>query len=332
MSRQQKLAAKVLRHLVGLRRPHGSIEEGSVIPYLLRILGDSAEHAWVDGIGNLHIDTRSNHRHRTLFVAHIDTVHHKGGINLYREDAAGLHAVDAPLGADDAAGVSILAAMVGTVPGYYIFTRGEECGGIGAKYLADECIDILMQFDRAIAFDRKGTFDVITAQWCGDCCSAEFAEGLTAALNARGMLYMPTDKGVYTDTAEFIDCIPECTNIAVGYYGEHTDKEWLDLAHHAALLDAALTIPWDSLPTACDPDAVEEYVAPIQLGKRKRRKAPKGDPLDGLLGPQGAANADEWGTRQWADPDAGADDYPAPQVGLDEYLDHMKSLGFQVDE
>jgi len=34
---------------------------------------------------------------------------------------------------------------------------------------------------------------------------------------------------VYTDTAEFTDIIPECTNRSVGYAREHTQEESLDL-------------------------------------------------------------------------------------------------------
>lgn len=243
----QTHAGRVLRHLVSLKRPHGSPEEGSAIAYLCETLSWAK---WVDGAGNLHVDTRRLARHRTLFVAHTDTVHRTGGPNAFLEDSKGLYAVDSPLGADDAAGVSILAAMLERVPGYYIFTRGEERGGIGSKYLAENHAELLGQFDRAIAFDRKGTSDIITHQWSGRCCSDEFAEALSGALNDKGMLYMPSDNGVYTDTAEFIDIIPECTNISVGYYWEHSDKEWLDTEHHMALLDAALTIDWDSLPVS----------------------------------------------------------------------------------
>lgn len=244
----------VLRHLVSLKRRHGSNAECGVVPYLMRSIASS--RVIIDGAGNLHVDCRTDKTHRTLFVGHTDTVHREGGKNLYRETPKGLYAVDACLGADDAAGVSIMAAMIGRVPGYYIFTRGEECGGIGSKHLAENHSRLLLQFDRAIALDRKGTSDVITHQWSGRCCSDEFAYALADALNDTGLMYMPSDAGVYTDTAEFVDLIPECTNLSTGYYSEHSKNEWLDIEHHAALLDAALTIKWDSLPTRRDPEEI----------------------------------------------------------------------------
>lgn len=248
---------EVLLQMVSLKRPYGSFEEGHMVPYLSRRFPLDCQ--WVDPAGNLHVDTRVTRWNRTLFVGHLDTVHRVGGRNKYRTDSKGIYASGAPLGADDAAGVSILSAMIGRVPGYYIFTRGEECGGIGSQYLADECPDILQQFDRAIAFDRKGTTSVITHQGIGRCCSDIFAEAVSSALNDQGMMYMPDDGGVYTDTAEFIDHIPECTNISVGYYFEHTKDEWLDTMHHGELLQAALVIDWDALPTRRD---TREYSAP----------------------------------------------------------------------
>jgi hypothetical protein len=70
-------------------------------------------------------------------------------------------------------------------------------------------------------------------------------------------MYLPDNTGVYTDTAEFIEVIPECTNISVGYYSEHSDKEKLDIIHFQALADRVALIDWDSLPTDRDPTVVE---------------------------------------------------------------------------
>jgi hypothetical protein len=76
---------------------------------------------------------------------------------------------------------------------------------------------------------------------------------LSDALNERGLLYMPSDKGVYTDTKEFRHEIPECVNVACGYEREHGSYENLDLAHFTMLAGAAATIDWEMLPTARDP-------------------------------------------------------------------------------
>jgi hypothetical protein len=71
-------------------------------------------------------------------------------------------------------------------------------------------------------------------------------------------MYSPDDTGVYTDTAEFTDDIPECTNISVGYYNEHGDRENLDIVHFAALATACVMLDWENLPTDRDP-TVPEY-------------------------------------------------------------------------
>ena len=49
------------------------------------------------------------------------------------------------------------------------------------------------------------------------------------------MKYKKDEGGVYTDSAEFTDIIPECTNISVGYYKEHTVNETQDIQYNFQL-------------------------------------------------------------------------------------------------
>jgi hypothetical protein len=72
------------------------------------------------------------------------------------------------------------------------------------------------------------------------------------------LMYLPDDTGVYTDTAEFVDIIPECTNLSVGYYSEHSDKESLDIVHYQLLSERVVLIDWDALPTDRDPTVKED--------------------------------------------------------------------------
>lgn len=251
---------KTLARALSMKRPHNS--EGTQ-----RLTDWLDEHARKlpnakiarDAAGNLHVDTRLNSSNRTLFVAHVDTVHRQPGPNKIRKTATHWHADGAPLGADDGAGVAMLMhLMYAGIPAYYVFTQGEECGGIGATWLADNCKHILGEFDRAIAFDRRGIDSVITHQAGGRCCSDVFADALSAALNADDtLMYLPDDSGVYTDTAEFTHIIPECTNISVGYYREHSEEENLDVTHLQALAERCALIDWDKLPTERDPSKVE---------------------------------------------------------------------------
>jgi hypothetical protein len=257
---KQSILYKTLARALSMMRPHDS-EGTRRLTDWLEERAHKLPNAMIgrDGAGNLHVDTRLNASNRTLFVAHVDTVHRKEGPNKIRQTNTHWHADGAALGADDGAGVAMLMhLMYAGVPAYYIFTQGEECGGIGATHIAKTQRELLSEFDRAIAFDRRGIDSVITHQGRGRCCSDVFADALSDALNEdMTLMYLPDSTGVYTDTAEFIQDIPECTNISVGYYHEHSDKESLDLLHFTALAKRVVLIDWDCLPTDRDPTVVD---------------------------------------------------------------------------
>ena len=259
---KKSILYKTLARALSMMRPHNS-EGTRRLTDWLETKAHTLPNAmiWRDGAGNLHVDTRLNSSNRTLFVAHVDTVHRKEGPNKIKQTPTYWYADGAALGADDGAGVAMLMhLMYAGIPAYYIFTQGEECGGIGAAWLADNWRDGLVEFDRAIAFDRKGIDSVISHQGRGRCCSDVFADALSDALSADDtLMYLPDNTGVYTDTAEFIDIIPECTNISVGYYSEHSDKESLDIIHLQALAERVVLIDWDSLPTDRDPTVVDAW-------------------------------------------------------------------------
>jgi len=258
-----KLTNTFIREYFSYKRPHASTTEQEWIErYIIPALGDNY---WQDGAGNIHYDSRiipaTGEISRTLFVAHTDSVHPEAGRQKVVIDKDKIVHVDGGecLGADDGAGALVLLSLIeAKVPAYYIFTRCEERGGVGAKHLADTYPDLLAQFDRAIAFDRRGTSSVITHQGWGRCCSDTFADALSEALCTDELMYIPDDTGVYTDTAEFVGLIPECTNISVGYVNEHTKNETQDLAHLQALINHVITMDWEALPTERDPAKVDE--------------------------------------------------------------------------
>lgn len=258
---KKSILHKTLARGLSAKRPHNTVAVSDFTEWLFNALpAELKSFTSVDGAGNLHIDNRIAGS-KTLFIAHVDTVHKEMGANKIRKTATHWYAEGAPLGADDGAGVAMLMHMMHSgVKGYYIFSQGEECGGIGAKHIATHHTDLLAQFDRAIAFDRRGIDSVISHQGMGRCASDVFCQALANDLNAFDdtLMYSPDDTGVYTDTAEFTDIIPECTNISVGYYSEHGDQENLDIVHFEALSNAVLKVMWDSLPTDRDP-TVPEY-------------------------------------------------------------------------
>ena len=197
---------------------------------------------------------------RTVFASHLDTV--------CREQTSVTHTFDGDLiktdgkttlGADDKAGVTILLHLMrNKIPGLYYFFIGEEVGCIGSG-LAAKSGDFNGKYDRIISFDRKDVGSVITYQSSSRCCSDTFADALALQLNKSGygLSYKKDDGGVYTDSAEFVDIIPECTNLSVGYYKEHTVNESQNIKHLEKLAEACLKVDWENLPTKRDPSKTE---------------------------------------------------------------------------
>jgi hypothetical protein len=246
---------KRLKDMLSYKRGHGSATEAQWIerfiqPYEPINLNDMALVIVTDD------------KSRTMFSCHTDSVHRKEGrqkVKYNTKEQTYYKDDDEPLGADDAAGAWLMLEMIDAgVPGTYVFHRGEECGGIGSRFLAAHYDEFLESFDRAIAFDRRGSTSVITHQGMGRCCSDTFAEALADALSAHEpCIYMPDDTGVFTDTANYTEIIPECTNIACGYANEHSGRETLHLPTIFALRDACIKLDWESLPTERNPLVME---------------------------------------------------------------------------
>jgi hypothetical protein len=190
---------------------------------------------------------------RTVFTSHLDTackdhtsVSHVINGNIIETDGKTI------LGADDKAGMTIMLwMMLHNIPGLYYFFIGEEVGCVGSG-LASKYGDFKGKYDRMISFDRRGLDSVITYQSSSRCCSDDFGKQLAKQLNKSGLSYKTDDTGIYTDSAEFVDIIPECTNLSVGYYKEHTTSERQDIEHLQKLADACLVVNWEDLVTKRD--------------------------------------------------------------------------------
>lgn len=256
---------KNLFTILSVQRNHGSLGEAEVFSWLVERCVHLHKPVMIDAAGNLHVDLRDGPRHRTMFTSHTDTCHNNSGdeqnpVYLDFDCSTGNtiwragHGVC--LGADDGAGVALMLHMITHgVKAYYVFFRGEERGGIGSTWLAENMPELLREFDRAIAFDRAGYSDVITHQSGTRCCSDVFAQALADALTADdfSLAYTPEDGGVYTDTAEFVSLIPECTNVSVFYARQHGDMEHLDTTALKLLADTLVLVQWETLPTQRDP-------------------------------------------------------------------------------
>lgn len=282
LAKQKGVDINVLLGILKLRRPDGSKTEEEFVEMLAEWLGDDVQH---DQFGNLWYQIGENPT--TLWSCHTDTVSATGGHQNITWDGDKIALYQGKpgqsLGADDGAGLWLLLQMIqANKPGLYVFHRAEERGGKGSAYIEKNHPELLNGIQRAVAFDRKGTNSVITHQRVSRCCSQKFAEALATELNSHEPTfnYKPDDTGTFTDTANYTDLIPECTNISVGYEKEHGPKEMLDVTHLLKLREAVLAIDFDALATereAGEDDWDDYGYSPLGWGGSY--KAPE-DPLE----------------------------------------------------
>lgn len=208
---------------------------------------------------NFHFVVGDAEASKTLFCAHLDTAGRSSSRQV-------IHQIDGNtistnhetlLGADDKAGVATLIYLIEKkVPGCYYFFAGEELGGIGSGDALEQGFDFFRNFDRAIAFDRRGQGSIISQQRSSPCCSRPFVKDLCARFGRENLTMIDDPRGSFTDTASFMDVIPECTNISIGYHHEHTTQEYVDIDYTFSVAQAAAQIDWESLPVVRIPDPV----------------------------------------------------------------------------
>lgn len=194
---------------------------------------------------------------RTIFACHLDTANSTFGpvVHVFDGDIIKTDGKTI-LGADDKAGVTVLLYLIhNRIPGTYYFFVGEECGCIGSKAAAKD--GNFENYDRIVSFDRRNVCSIITYQQGSRCCSNDFANALSEQYTNLGLNLKPDDTGLVTDSAQFTSLIPECTNISVGYYSEHTHNERQDIGYLTRLCEASIKVKWEDLPIVRDPKVIE---------------------------------------------------------------------------
>lgn len=191
------------------------------------------------------------------FTAHTDTVHRVEGIQtLSVENSFVTTMTGSCLGADCTTGVWLLLGMIEAgVEGVYVAHAAEEIGGVGSTNLVADRPDWLRNIQACISFDRFGTNSVITHQ--GGIRTASNAFALSFADAVQMSQLKPDSTGTYTDSYEYASVVPECTNISVGYYHQHTSKESQDLLFAETLLDKLCKADWSTLVISRDPTQVD---------------------------------------------------------------------------
>ena len=238
------------------RRPAGTDTERAFIKRFILPLGVEQDAAGnlIKRIGDAPV----------LWSSHTDTVHSKAGvqnvaITPHGEIFLAEKGESSCLGADCATGVWLMRHMIQAgVPGLYIFHRGEEIGGVGSRHIAEKTPQILDGIQHAIAFDRRGYDSIITHQGGARCASDAFAASL-APLLPPGM--KADGGGTFTDTAHYVDLIPECSNLSVGYHDAHSANEWQSAPFAVQLLEALCRLDVSALTVSRKPgeDDWESY-------------------------------------------------------------------------
>lgn len=208
-----------------------------------------------DSIGNYYLKIGDNN---VMFTCHLDTAaHKKNKVTHYIEneeddDRQTFVGTDGNtiLGADDRTGLLIMLYMIQhDVPGLYYFFIGEERGTVGSSGILRKDPDFFNDYKKCISFDRRGYGSVITKQYGTTCCSKEFASKLVEELcNKSPYIHKEDPTGIYTDSAVFMDNIPECTNLSVGYFNEHTTKEHQNITYLEEMCKTFVDVDWVGLP------------------------------------------------------------------------------------
>lgn len=309
--------APLLVRILSTRRAHNSVGELEFAKWLHRLFDEVVEknkktvQKHVLGEGTIALQIGES---KVMFSCHIDTVHTHAESNVLNNlqrifyDESFEHIFldksgDATcLGADDGAGIYIMLRMIeAKKPGLYVFHRGEERGGIGAKATVAKHAEFFKKggYEQCIAFDRPRTTEIITHQGGVECASTTYALELSKRLNTIGedFQYAPSDKGVYTDSKEYRFLIRECINIGVGYEQQHGRDEFLDYSHLERLTKACIKMDWHTLPvtrvcpvyTPYTPPTVPQFggmrgVGGAEFGglNKSKGKAKNGSKRDGV--------------------------------------------------
>ena len=218
-----------------------------------------------DDIGNYYYEIGNS---TTLFTTHLDTICSSYKKVVHMVDAKNKYIISTngktTLGGDNKLGTAILISMINEgIEGTYYFFVGEEGGCIGSRFALSENMDYFKKFKRAVAFDRREYGSIVTRQKGRNCCSQEFASAIAESLSLFSNGSIGWDKksefGYWTDTAVFMDTIREVTNLSVGGFKEHTKKEWANLLYTYDVLNVAVQLDWESLPTVREIPPIDEY-------------------------------------------------------------------------
>lgn len=177
-----------------------------------------------------------------ILIAHLDTVHDKKVEQICVSEDKNILMSPQGIGGDDRCGVYALENIYekSKIKPWLLYTCDEEIGGVGAtifceEYKKNKLPGELDNLKMIIEIDRKGNNEAVYYQ----CGNTEFEEYIT-------------NKGFNTKTGSFSDIsiiAPElniaAVNVSAGYYGAHTQGEYINRKHLKSTIKKVIRIVKD---------------------------------------------------------------------------------------
>lgn len=165
-----------------------------------------------------------------LMVAHLDTVHRELPQDVFYDEKQRVLWSPQGIGGDDRAGVYGILKILEHCKPHVIFLHEEEVGGVGASWAANTLNIPKVNF--MIELDRKGSDDAVFY----DCGNQEFQDHILS-------FGFKLNYGSFSDISILS---PEwdiaSVNLSIGYYNEHTPREFIKLDELDATVDKVINI------------------------------------------------------------------------------------------
>lgn len=168
-----------------------------------------------------------------LLVAHLDTVHRQAPQQIFYDKKQKVLWSPQGIGGDDRCGVLAILDIIENYKPYVLFTTDEEKGGIGASQFTE---DILLNLKDTINFiieiDRRGNNDAVFY----DCGNKEFKDYILSFGFEEAF-------GTFTDISILSPAYDIASvNLSSGYYNEHTQQEFINMADLQSTIDKVKNI------------------------------------------------------------------------------------------
>ncbi|MDO9087997.1 MAG: M28 family peptidase [Anaerolineaceae bacterium] len=235
---------KTLEELLSI--PGETYHEEKVREYVLDLLPEFMDKVWADEAGNVLGIKNCGIGPVILISAHMDIREPLSiGSKLLKLDGIWERDIGI-LGADDRAGMAIIFNILkdlnenlfqGTLK--VAFTVEEEQGQIGAKFIEKNFFEGV---DYAISLDRRNGSDVVNKSRFLNYGSEDYSnlfERASMNLWNDQHRYSSTEGGV-SDLRVWSQMGIESVNLSIGFYNEHTDKEYLNLEEWHRVHDLVL--------------------------------------------------------------------------------------------